>query len=183
MIEPLAARVSVALDGADADALRDGAQWYADAQSYARQLSRESGLTVRTCAGIIAALSPRARWATNKAWARDVALAAASGSDCPTVSTRAFRAHAWRIAHGARPLRTLRGPKVRAFYRNICGDPNAVTVDVWAARAAGISALELARVGGYDAAANAYRAVARVRGLAASTVQAAVWIAVRGGAA
>jgi hypothetical protein len=50
--------------------------------------------------------------------------------------TLANRAKAWRIACGEDPDAVLSGPKVRAFFANIMGDVDAVTMDVWAARAA-----------------------------------------------
>jgi hypothetical protein len=64
-------------------------------------------------------------------------LAAAAGELEPVVNgTLANRAKAWRIACGEDPDAVLSGPKVRAFFANIMGDVDAVTIDVWAARAA-----------------------------------------------
>ncbi len=144
-------------------------------------------------AGVIAALSPRCQWSTNVAWASALVRAAWSGGECPRVHTTTMRAQAWAIAQGAAPLDVLNGPKVRAFWANIVGDTDAVTVDVWAVRAARgarpvrgangrlswaddgtVSARE------YVAYADVYRRAAARLGVTPRECQAAVWVAVRG---
>lgn len=145
-------------------------------------------------AGVIAALSPRCQWSTNVAWAAAVVHAARTGAPCPRVHTKTMRRQAWAIANGAHPLAVLHGPKVRAFWANITGDTDAVTVDVWAVRAARgdrptvrdergilryaddgrVSARE------YAAYADVYRRAARRLGVTPRECQAAVWVAVRG---
>lgn len=138
-----------------------------------------------TVAGVIAALSPRCQWSTNVVWARAVMHAAWNALPCPAVHTTAMRAHAWRIANGEAPLDVLNGPKVRAFWSNITGDTDAVTVDVWAARAAtGLSGRDAERAIGtparYRAVADAYRRAAVILGVTPRECQAAVWVSVRG---
>jgi hypothetical protein len=99
-----------------------------------------------------------------------------------------FAERAAAILNGARPLDVLGGYKVRSFYRNITGDTEAVTVDVWAHRAAlGDITLHANRSSSllrngkrYRAIANAYRQVAPDYGLRPSEFQAATWVAVRG---
>lgn len=105
-----------------------------------------------------------------------------------------MRDQAWRIANGEAPLSVLRGPKVRAFYANITGDADAVTVDVWAVRAArgdqacvpdGRGRLRYADDGTVSAReyreyADVYRRAARRLGVTPRECQAAVWVAVRG---
>jgi hypothetical protein len=98
---------------------------------------------------------------------------------------KGHRAKAWAIAHGAHPAKVLRGPKVSAFWLNICGNLDVVTVDTWAVRAAGITddreaQLTLNRKGGYERVAAAYQDVAREVGVLPAELQAAVWLHVRG---
>ena len=145
-------------------------------------------------AGVIAALSPRCQWSTNVAWAGAVVAAAWSGGPVPRVHTKAMRRQAWAIATGADPLDVLHGPKVRAFWANIVGDPTAVTVDVWAVRAArgdrptvpdGRGRMRYADDGRvsvreYRAYADVYVRAARRLGVTPRECQAAVWVHVRG---
>jgi hypothetical protein len=79
-------------------------------------------------------------------------------------------------------LRELSGPKVNAFYRNLCGDLRSVTVDVWHHRAA------LGVNGGPTVAPNktqrlaiteaTYR-LARDLELAPAILQAIIWVTIR----
>lgn len=165
---------------ASPEAVEAGAAWYGDARAACREMADRHGVTTATAAGVVAALSPRNRWAVNLTQADRVLAAAAAGGHLPAVSTQANRVKAWAIAHGARPLSVLSGPKVRAFYRNLTGDLDAVTVDVWAARVVGATAQDLNRVGGYDAVAEDYRAAAAILDLPPAVTQAIAWVAVRG---
>lgn len=165
-----------------------GAGWYPAA---GREAARICPDRPDVAAGVIAALSPRCQWSTNVAWSDAMIRAAVAGRPCPAVSTTAQRRTAWTIATtGADPLthlgtvshtgRVVSGHKVRAFYANIMGDVSAVTVDVWAYRAAtgrevdGITAAE------YRAISAAYVRAAAILGAAPRDVQATVWMAIRG---
>jgi hypothetical protein len=82
-------------------------------------------------------------------------------------------------------LSVLNGPKVRAFYSNIMGDTDAVTVDTWAVRVAtGRTGKHAEWTIGtkrrYAAVADAYRRAAVILGVDPRTVQAATWVAARG---
>ena len=169
-------------DQATAQNLHDGQEWYATASASAAAIADASGLSYDTCVGIIAALSPRVRWATNLVWATTIAHARAAGAiEAPAVSTRSNRGLAWRIACGEAPLDVMKGPKTRSFFANIAGDERAVAVDVWAARAAEGYRDERAPTGKrYAAIADAYREAADQRGLSPRDLQACVWVAVRG---
>jgi len=184
-----------------------GLGWYATAWDAAGTIARamvgarvwatmsadaRRALTVQV-AGVIAALSPRCQWSTNVAWAAAVVHAARTGAPMPRVHTKTMRRQAWRIANGEHPLAVLHGPKVRAFWANITGDTDAVTVDVWAVRAARgdravrgadgrMSWADDGRVSEreYRAYADVYRRAARRLGVTPRECQAAVWVAVRG---
>jgi hypothetical protein len=175
------ARVDGWLDAATAEDLAAGLAWYDRAHAAAESMAAESGLTVRQCAGVIAALSPRCQWASNVTAARRMVLAAAADESQPVANgTLANRAKAWRIACGEDPRAVLGGPKVRAFFANIMGDVEAVTIDVWAARAAEGRRNENAPVRRrYQLLAHAYRRAGERRGMHPRDVQAAVWTAYR----
>lgn len=158
-----------------------GLGWYAEAWRVAGEIWPERP---DLAAGVIAALSPRCQWSTNVVWARAVVEAARRGDATPpAVHTTVMRAQAWRIANGEAPLSVLAGPKVRAFWANITGDVDAVTVDIWAVRAAmGADAPKDGRVtpAQYRVTADAYRRAARILGVTPRECQAAVWVHTRG---
>jgi hypothetical protein len=164
-----------------------GDAWYATASAAARALSPNDP---ERAAYVIAALSPRAQWKTNLAWAAVMIEAARTGAPCPEVSTTSNRAIAWNIATGG--ALTLNGPKTSRFARNIIGDMDAATVDVWMMRAAygerdcprdskGIPVAPNGRR--YLMIERAIRAAARRCNTTAAQLQAVCWILVRGAAA
>lgn len=190
-------RILAAWGDATAEDLAAGIEWYNKARRAAVVIAEGTDLSADTVAGVIAALSPRNQWATNLAWTAQVVEDYNNGAiHPPNVHTRVMRSQAWRIVNGEQPLHVLNGPKVRAFYLNITGDENAVTVDVWAARLAEGTftphptkrtlrdwAAEPAPQGNrYDLIARAYREAAALLGHTPREVQAATWIHTRGSA-
>jgi hypothetical protein len=122
----------------------DGVAWYDEAagqvcRMHLTDAGYRLGLTHSQTAAIVAALSPRMRWEKNLHAARFVIEAAATG--VPLAAPRGVSAFgrnirkAERVALGADPEAVLSGPKVRAFWRALDGDPESVVVDVWMARA------------------------------------------------
>lgn len=178
-LETAVRRILRVLESATAADIESGATWYAEAGSLADDLAG-GDVTREHAACVIAALSPRTTWARNVAGAVDMVrhnVARPAGQ----IGTNVDRAA--RVLKSGNPLDVLTGPKTNRFARNIIGDTEAVTVDVWAARVVGVTELELARVGVYDALEHAYRLAARRAGLSPSTVQATTWIVARNGRA
>lgn len=162
--------------------LAEGMSWYDRAADSAEALAAGAPITREQAAAVIAALSPRCQWAQNVKAAARMVDAASAGEPEPTVAgTYGNRRKAWRILQApGDPLEVLGGPKVRAFYANITGDPYEVTVDVWAARAAeGKSDPRAPEGKRYQRIANAYRAAAEIEGVTPREMQAAVWVRVR----
>ncbi len=177
-------RILKMYDQCSAADLAAGLGWYARAEREAAALAAGTSLSTIQCAGIIAALSPRVQWSVNLAAAIAMVDAAIAGESEPIVAGLPNnRAKAWLIANGADPSIVLSGPKVRAFFANITGDHNAVTVDVWAARAAEGKRNNRGPDGKrYEAIADAYRRAAARRGISPRDMQAAVWTHIRGDA-
>ena len=176
-------RILGTYDGADGETVAAGLAWYGRAESTIAGMAQTYGVTRDAAAGVVAVLSPRSRWSTNLQWAEAI-LAARGNPEAPAVSTTANRAKAWSIANGADPETVVNGPKVSAFWANLRGDSSYVTVDVWAARAAGIPMAEgeyLTRTDMRELQA-AYRQAAERRGIPVAHLQAVVWVAVRGNA-
>jgi hypothetical protein len=76
----------------------------------------------------------------------------------------------------------LKGLKTNAFARAIAGDTNAVVIDVWMMRAAGMET-DSPNKSQYAMLSDAVVSVAQQFGITPRTAQALIWIIVRGGAA
>ena len=161
-------------DTASHDTIRAGHVWYPDALHIAHDISDAYGIRVIDAAGVIAALSPRIDWAINVRWAWRLVHEYVTHGTIASVSTNARRDAAIRVLNGG----SVSGPKVTNFFRNIIGISSCITVDAWAARAAGLVTSLTDNV--YADIEAAYIKVARELGIVPSTLQAIVWIAIRG---
>jgi len=176
---PHTANILAAYDAATAADQAQGLAWYGLAQEFAQTLSLDSSLSVEQCAGVIAAMSPMMSWRSNLDVARRLITHYQHTGLLPDAGYGLRRnvAKAWAILDGAPPLEVLSGPKVRAFYRNIMGDPSAVTVDRWAVRIALADPTHPGTVTakGYGVIAEAYRDAADLLEVSARDLQAATW--------
>ena len=104
--------------------------WYNEAQAFANSLRPITGWNLEVAASVVSAFSPRVTWGHNKA----KALQYAQG-----ITPKGLRSHVAAadrcVADG---FNGLRGLKTNAFARAIAGDTQAVVVDVWMCRAAGL---------------------------------------------
>lgn len=176
------ARIDEWLELATPEDLASGLGWYDRAREEATSLAYLPGCgSVKRAAGVIAALSPRCQWGANVNGAHAMIRAAVTSAPEPIVAGIATnRARAWRIANGEDPDAVLSGPKVRAFFANIMGDVDAVTVDVWATRAAtGRTDRDGLKRRRYRLIAESYRRAGARRGLHPRDAQAAVWTVYR----
>ena len=96
-----------------------GEMWYSHANAFCASLDDD----VSRAAGVVAAISPMLSWPRNMVVAADIYNGIYEGC------LKANIAKAVRILNGEAPLDVLRGDKVVAFYNNIMGCPNTVTVD------------------------------------------------------
>jgi hypothetical protein len=146
--------------------------WYDEAHAIARSLSDLCGLSIEKCASIIAAFSPRERWASNVKYAHMFI----NGGTPPTLTNNINMAYA-AMSLG---FNALNGRKTNAFARNIAGDKDAVTIDVWMIRAAGMDANKGVNDTEYRILAEVVKELAANRGMYPATAQALIWIIVRG---
>jgi hypothetical protein len=149
-------------------------RWYDEAGAFAKSLQRiRPEWNMEVASSVVSAFSPRVTWAHNKA----KALQYAQGQ-----APKGLRSH---IAAADRCVvegfNGLRGPKTNAFARAIAGDRDAVVVDVWMCRAAGLGKDAPTAVE-YRAIADAIRTLAGTPTvcMAPATLQALLWIIVRG---
>jgi hypothetical protein len=166
---------------ATAEQIQAGGEWYANAAAVlAAFLDVWTGTQA---AAVCAVLSPRVAWKENITGVRKMHKAARERLRvCPTVAgTRRNVERAWTIAQ-AGDTSLVSGPKVSSFYANLCGDYNRVTIDIWAARAAGVSDSVMSHLDRrrYTALVTAYRLAAMDCGHTPAQFQAIVWTVTRG---
>lgn len=190
-LETVVRRIVRTFDAATPSDVESGARWYDEAGDLAMSLTgyddgNSRAVTVEGAAAVIAALSPRTPWSRNVAGAvAFIRSGRADALDLGCLTTNVDRAERV-LSATADPIGALdtgTAPKVHAFARNIAGDREAVTVDVWACRVADLDDEKLSRKGAYDAVAHAYRLAARRRGVDPATMQATTWIVARNGRA
>jgi hypothetical protein len=158
----------------------DGKVWYSLAHALAVELSEGSDLTLAQAASVIAHLSPKVTWKKNAQAARALVFEA---KRLPGIMREPFE-RAIKASTADDPFDTF-GPdakKTRSFAHNICGNLEDVTVDVWIARAMGVSESALKRVGIYEGIAHCFRLAGKRYGMHPAQVQAIVWIVIRGAA-
>lgn len=158
--------------------------WYQTEGERIRTIARVCGVDPRRAIMAAATLSPAVQWETLvrhlPAFLRAFRDAAERGEHAgrppsfPGYGQNVRKA--WSILAGAREPT---GPKVSRFALNLAGDHSPVTVDRWAARAAGLP--DSGGKGWYRQVERACRQLASHVGLPPSHVQAILWVAVREG--
>ena len=145
--------------------------WYTEAGAFAHSLRLSTGWNMEVACSVVSAFSPRVTWAHNKAKAYQYAQG---------ITPKGLRSHVDAadrcVVHG---FDGLRGLKTNAFARAIAGDKDAVVVDVWMCRAAGLGK-DAPNRGEYRTIANAVRNVASSYNMEPATMQALLWIIIRG---
>jgi hypothetical protein len=149
------------------------AVWYFDAQEVAEDVAENLGASLEIGASVVSAFSPRERWSSNVA----KALAFSQGKPVAGLSNNIRMAEAAKVAG----FDALKGLKTNAFARAIAGDTDAVVIDVWMMRAAGMPT-DSPNKTQYREVSEAVRNVAAEFGITPRTAQALIWIIVRGSA-
>ena len=151
--------------------------WYWREGERIRAAARAAGVDELRAIDAAAALSPAGRWDSIVSRLLAFYRAVQEGAPPPKMPTygRNVRAAVAILRGRGAPS----GPKVSRFARNLRGDPGCVTVDRWAARAAGLPESGGARW--YRSIEEAYRSAASVAGIPPSTFQAILWVALRDG--
>lgn len=169
------ANLRAAFRAASPDALSAGMNWYAEGGAFVALVAGLSGHTPEQIAAATAHLSPRTPWARNKRMVLELVETGATRGLGRSI--RAARA----ALESSDPLATVNGPKTSAFARNLLGDFEPVTVDVWAYRAACPTGnVERMGIREYRAIARAYRDTARFFDVSPAQFQAVIWCHIRG---
>jgi len=146
--------------------------WYFDAQEVAEDVAEILGTSLEVGASVVSAFSPRERWANNVA----KAYAFANGKPVTGLTNNLNMAKA-ALEHG---FDALKGQKTNAFARAIAGDTDAVVIDTWMLKAAGMDSSKGVNKGDYNMLADTVRLIASEHGLTPRTTQALIWIVKRG---
>lgn len=159
----------------------EGKLWYPNASEALEAYGNVWPLEV--AAAVCAILSPRNSWKQNLEGVRRIARTVSHGNVLPPVTAGIPRnvQKAWETANDGDVSRVT-GPKVSAFYQNLLGNLQRVTIDVWAAQAAGVPDAEMRHLDGkrYVTLERAYQNVARQLGFLPAELQAICWIVARG---
>jgi hypothetical protein len=152
--------------------VEQASKWYLDAETVAREVATNLGVSLEVGATVVSAFSPRERWSRNVTNAITFSL----GEE-----VRGVLGNNLRMANAALELgyEALKGQKTNAFARAIAGDENAVVIDVWMLRALGIEKKTPSQTK-YDEMAKAVTTVATKHGMTPRAMQALIWIVIRG---
>ena len=145
----------------------DAAQWYRHGTAQIEFVAHANGWDPDYFAGIIAATSPRCSVVRNIR----LALHYCHHQDIRVIPMRGVRS---AVRHFEKTGR-LRGPKTSAFFANLRGHVEPVTLDVWMAYAFRIPQTAFSRVATRERAAQRVAAAGRVLGLRPCESQAAIW--------
>lgn len=153
--------------------IEQASKWYLDAERVAEQVSSNLGTTLENGASVVSAFSPRERWSLNVAKAISFSL----GEKVTALGNNI------RMANASLELgfKALNGQKTNAFAKAIAGNEDAVVIDVWMLRAVGIEKKSPSQ-SLYNELAKAVTATATMYGMTPRSMQALIWIIVRGNA-
>jgi len=160
--------------------IEQATQWYADAEAVAHEIvdiykTRNMDVSLEQAASIVSAFSPRQRWSVNVRQA----LRFAHGDETMRCLPNNLKMAKSALENG---FDALNGKKTNSFARNIAGDENAITIDVWMMRSAGIPKDSPSKKD-YTQLSEAIEKIAMETAMTPRTVQALVWIVYRGSAA
>ena len=165
--------------------IKDGKNWYKEAQDFAKYLSETYKIDSYVCASVISALSPNNKWQRNKIDAEVVIKAYLNGIDPENIKVCTYNANkvkAFRILKGE--IITEKSPKTHAFAMNVgLLSSEHITIDKWHLRAC----LTKEKTDVVESCTNVqYRRVEKItsqlakeKGLKGYEFQAIVWVAIR----
>lgn len=192
IVQTLSAQaIAVKSANIDPDLFLQSTLWYDKARLFASTVAERYDVPFAKVCGAIAALSPQNKWEQNMVdtvnLIRHFVYPVKYGM--PKVSTfNANRDKAMRILNTCLDditdvCKVLKAPKTSSFARNIYGDTEAVTVDLWALRGAlmlpantNVSCTATA----YKVVEQAYRDVAHSLGASPSSLQSTLWVVLKG---
>jgi hypothetical protein len=147
----------------------DASSWYEDASKAILELSHQTQIDADFLADVIAILSPRVQVSRNCTLALNWLFYGV------TEGVMQQRIEALELYL---QTRNVVGPKVSQFASNLKGNFDAITVDVWIAKAFGVK-FDKITDNEREGIKDVIRALAKFYGLSPAAAQAAVWVGVR----
>lgn len=160
------------VNSAAPDQIEAASIWYFEAQEVAEDVAELLNTSLEVGASIVASFSPRERWSSNVA----KSYAFANGKPVTGLSNNLAMA----ISSVTLGFDALKGLKTNAFARAIAGDRNAVVIDTWMIKAAGMESSKGINKKEYKELSLAVTEVANIIKLTPRTTQALIWIIARG---
>lgn len=151
--------------------IEQASKWYLDAERVAEQVASNLNTTLEIGASVVSAFSPRERWSMNVTRAIQFSL----GEKVTCLKNNLTMANN-SLTLG---FKALNGQKTNAFAKAIAGDENAVVIDVWMLRAVGIEKKSPSQ-SLYNELAKSVTETATKFGMTPRSMQALIWIIVRG---
>lgn len=176
--DDIKAKIYAAYYAANEVQIADGMEWYSDTQNLVRHMSDVTGFSTAVCGAVISHCSVRAQWTQNVSAAWAILLGEIDLAKPYVLGGNIERSVKAIVSDN--PIDTFNGHKTRNFARNIAGDMNGVTIDVWMCKAIAIEQKWLTRVGLYEALADIFREVANEVNISAAQLQAIVWVVTKG---
>lgn len=166
------------------DDLREGMSWYEDANSFCKGISEEFNFPLPKVAAVVSHLSPRNRWSRNKKDVVSLFKAYRDKKDLHQVKVATFntnRSKAVAVIKGETQDWQPHGPKTRAFFKNILGCSDLVTVDTHAySIAKGKRIVNKAiNKSEYKRIEECYKTAASMLGIQPYQLQACTWVTFR----
>lgn len=155
-----------------------GRRWYPEARRRLNTLAQRHDRPLSQVVAVFAITSVAAQLMTNLRWTEEILRGEREGGRWPNVQAPLVKG----ALEARYPSRYVQGPKVSAFYQALMGDTQAVVLDRWALRAAGVEVNKTKHDIGVrvrrDAEA-AFRKAAEEVGEKPRNFQAIVWLALR----
>lgn len=117
--------------------IKEGIEWYNDAQDFCKYLSKKYNISVYVVATVVSCLSPNNKWERNKIDAESLILYFLEGMNVEDLKVCTYNANkekAWRAMQGE--IISEKAPKTHAFAMNVgLLSSEHITIDKWHLRA------------------------------------------------
>jgi len=150
-----------------AQAYEQHKDWYDKSQHVIAKQAGELGVPAKHFAAVLAITSPRVPVKRNWRLAVTYLQTGQPASDTLT-TTRAALAHWEKTGE-------IKGQKTRSFYEALCGNPEAVVLDVWMAKLFDVDPMTLRNKSVHGPLSNRIRSAAKRLNWEPRQVQAALW--------